>query len=498
MDRAGISAKPATHLFDLETFCAQMNTIEGNSPPDFSYAFGIDSVQAMFFQRAPENGAEPATAADCGYARCQNNSRVGSGEFLVWFNSVSGEAVSHSMDRIEKTVFLSYRRTNIPWALAIFQNLTQYGYDVFFDYNGIASGDFERIILGNITARAHFLVLLTPSALERCGDPEDWLRREIEAALESQRNIVPIMLESFDFAAPGIVNQLTGTLAGLRNYNGLRVPPDYFDAGMERLRTKFLNIPLTAVLHRASPSAVQAADEQKALAIAAPAVQETELTAQQWFERGLSATDPAEKVHAYSQAIWLFPDYAEAFRNRGIVHHSAGDLHGALEDYNDAIRLKADDFHAFHNRGMIRDKMGDRHGAEGDYQKAIRLKLDLAKPLLKRGIQSRREGQFEKAIREFNEAIRLNPEYAEAYFNRGKTRREQGDIDRALGDFNEAIRLKPDFADALYSRAFVLEQKSLFRAALADYRKYLDLEGGVQEGNQSLVERIIQQLEEKL
>jgi hypothetical protein len=81
------------------------------------------------------------------------------------------------MERIEKTVFLSYRRTNIPWALAIFQNLTQHGYDLFFDFNGIDSGDFEHVILGNITARAHFLVLLTPSALERCSDPADWLRR---------------------------------------------------------------------------------------------------------------------------------------------------------------------------------------------------------------------------------------------------------------------------------------------------------------------------------
>jgi len=82
------------------------------------------------------------------------------------------------MERIEKTVFLSYRRTNIPWALAIFKDLIQHGYDVFFDFNGIASGDFEQVILGNIPARAHFLVLLTPSALERCADPTDWLRRE--------------------------------------------------------------------------------------------------------------------------------------------------------------------------------------------------------------------------------------------------------------------------------------------------------------------------------
>jgi hypothetical protein len=60
------------------------------------------------------------------------------------------------MDRVEQTVFLSYRRTNVPWALAIFQNLTHDGYDVFFDYKGISRGDFEQVILGNIRARAHF------------------------------------------------------------------------------------------------------------------------------------------------------------------------------------------------------------------------------------------------------------------------------------------------------------------------------------------------------
>jgi len=95
------------------------------------------------------------------------------------------------MGRIEKTVFISYRRTNAPWALAVYQDLTYHGYDAFFDYLGIVSGDFERVILENIRARAHFLVLLTPSALERCGNPGDWLRREIETGLEARRNIVP-------------------------------------------------------------------------------------------------------------------------------------------------------------------------------------------------------------------------------------------------------------------------------------------------------------------
>jgi TIR domain len=107
-------------------------------------------------------------------------------------------------------------------------HLKQHGYDVFFDFMSIASGDFERVILENIKARAHFLVLLTPSALEHCDKPADWLRREIEAALDNQRNIVPLMLEGFDFSTPKIATQLTGKLTAVARYNGLRITSDFF------------------------------------------------------------------------------------------------------------------------------------------------------------------------------------------------------------------------------------------------------------------------------
>lgn len=127
------------------------------------------------------------------------------------------------MSRVERIVFISYRRTNAPWALAIYQYLNQHGYDAFIDFQGIASGGFERVILENIRARAHFLVLLTPSALEHCGDPKDWLRREIETALESRRNVVPVMLDGFDFEAPSNASRLTGQLSALKDYNALRV-----------------------------------------------------------------------------------------------------------------------------------------------------------------------------------------------------------------------------------------------------------------------------------
>jgi formylglycine-generating enzyme required for sulfatase activity len=153
------------------------------------------------------------------------------------------------MARPEKTVFISYRRNDVSWALAVYENLTNNGFDVFFDYESIESGDFEQIILANIKARAHFLIILTPTALDRCNEPGDWLRREIEIAISERRNIVPLLFNDFDFAAPSVAEKLTGELGKLKRYNGLEVPAGYFSEAMERLREKYLDITLDSVLH---------------------------------------------------------------------------------------------------------------------------------------------------------------------------------------------------------------------------------------------------------
>lgn len=170
------------------------------------------------------------------------------------------------MSRPEKTVFISYRRTDISWALAVYQYLTQYDYDVFFDYKSIPSGDFEQIIIGNIKARAHFLVILTPTALDRCNEPGDWLRREIETAINEKRNIVPIFFDGFDFSDPSVSEKLTGKLAKLKKYNGLEVPVGFFEAAMDRLRQRFLNVTPEAVLHPMTDEVQKVVTEQKVAA----------------------------------------------------------------------------------------------------------------------------------------------------------------------------------------------------------------------------------------
>ncbi len=122
-------------------------------------------------------------------------------------------------------------------ARAIFLDLRDHGYDVFLDVNTIDNGEFDEIILNQIAARAHFVLVLSKGSLERCADPGDWLRREIEEALRLKRNVVPVLDAGFSFRQEA--RYLPESLRDLPRYNGIPLYHYYFDAAMETLRTRF-------------------------------------------------------------------------------------------------------------------------------------------------------------------------------------------------------------------------------------------------------------------
>jgi tetratricopeptide (TPR) repeat protein len=370
------------------------------------------------------------------------------------------------MGRIEKTVFISYRRTNLPWALFIYQNLTMHGFDVFFDYQSIDSGNFEKVILDNIRARAHFMIVLTPSALENCKNPGDWLRREIETAMDENRNIVPLMVENFDFGSPFVKEALTGKLAALSSYNGLSVPNAYALEAMERLRERYLNKALSDVPTPVLQLEAQKITEiQKTAANEAPPVQDQQLTAQTWYERGYTfhnAKSFDEAIRCYTEAIRIEPKFDIAYLSRGLTLYKMGDLSGAISDYENAIQLKSDPLYYLARSSAYLDK-----------------------------------NDFESAIADCNKAIQIEPGNASAYYFRGDAYFEKRDIDSAIADYTEAIRLDPSHDTAYYNRADAWEKKKVFSKAIADYENYLELSMG-KKGDQAKVEEIIRKLKSKL
>ena len=152
--------------------------------------------------------------------------------------------------QIEQTIFIAYRLTSANLAKSVNLYLTRQGYDVFL-YDDTLESTFDRIMPQEIRARAHFLIIFAPSTFELFSDSQDWLRQQIEIAIDSRRNIIPLLFNgaSLSDARP----YLTGKLAQLRQYNALNIPSEFFDEGMNRLHTRFLNMPVDVVLYPPTP-----------------------------------------------------------------------------------------------------------------------------------------------------------------------------------------------------------------------------------------------------
>lgn len=282
--------------------------------------------------------------------------------------------------RTEKTVFISYRRTNIYTALAVYQNLIAHGYDVFVDYQSIDSGDFEKIITENIKARAHFVVILSPSALERCNESGDWLRREIEIALDQKRNIVPLMMEGFDFSSPATINRLQGKLELLRKYNGLRIFADYFEEGMDRLRNRYLSISLESILHPVSSEVSDITKKHNQILKETPLIEERKLSAQEWFEKGFlnqKSNNFYESIRCYEESIRLDPEGESAYNNLGKLYGDNGRYTEAENLYRKAIKLDPLYARAYFNLSNLLLKLDRGEDAEKFYRKAVEIDSSL-------------------------------------------------------------------------------------------------------------------------
>jgi tetratricopeptide (TPR) repeat protein len=322
----------------------------------------------------------------------------------------------------EKTVFISYRRS-VNWSFArlIFRDLREHGYDVFMDVESIDSGQFGTIILNQIAARVHFIVILTPEGVKRCVEPGDWLRREIERALDLERNIVPVLADNFDFI--DAESYLTGKLSALGQYNGVPLSHDYFDAAMEKLRNRFLNQPFSVTIQPTPPSDRIEVQRRVSEVVRQPTPTLDNLTAEQYFDQGYECGEKGDyegAIDRYTMAIRLDPKYALAYNNRGTARDGQGDHVGAITDYTESIFLNPQDAIAYYNRGSARDNQGDHVGAIIDYTESIRLDPEDADAYVGRGLASELLNDYRRALTDYDTALCIDPQHKKASDNRAR------------------------------------------------------------------------------
>lgn len=100
------------------------------------------------------------------------------------------------------------------------------------------------------------------------------------------------------------------------------------------------------------------------------------------------------RVHDYlgalsdcESSITRYPNFGEAYVNRGAALLNLDMPQQALDSLNTAIRIGLDKVHlAYYNRGLAKEKLNDARGAYDDYKKALELdpEFTLAAEELKR------------------------------------------------------------------------------------------------------------------
>lgn len=372
----------------------------------------------------------------------------------------------------EKTVFISYRRSASSFvARAIFMDLHMHGYDVFMDVENIDSGTFDTKILNQIEARAHFLVILSPGTLDRVNQPGDWLRREIEHAIQVRRNVVPILVGDFRFEE--YKHLLTGTLAELPRYNGPTLYHEYFDAAMDRLRTRFLKQPVEGDIVPASPDEQAEAAAKIEHVANQPVPTEDQLEAEKHFNEGYQLAEDQHfdaALEEYNEAIRLNPSFPEAYNNRGVIYMNYEDYQAAIDDFTRSIELENTQLYLpYSNRAdaLILTQQYDR--ALADCDQAIELNPEFPSAYQNRGRVHFYTGQLELAQQDFSRVIELDPELATAYVGRGAVRAGLGDLHGAIEDFGQAMELDTNELDAHNNRGEAYFALGEYAQAAADY-----------------------------
>ena len=152
------------------------------------------------------------------------------------------------MDRYD--VFISYRRDGGEMlAHILYERMKDAGYYVFQDVESLRSGDFNTALYDVIENCQDFILVLSPGALDRCSNPDDWVKNEIVYALEHKKNIIPIMMRGFEWP-----EYLPPDIDIIRYKNGLTASTEYFDNFIKKLQT-FLSSKKTSKLCKGKSTA---------------------------------------------------------------------------------------------------------------------------------------------------------------------------------------------------------------------------------------------------
>ena len=203
-----------------------------------------------------------------------------------------------------------------------------------------------------------------------------------------------------------------------------------------------------------------------------------ELDSVEWFEQGFATAASgnfSDAVTAYTKAVENNPEFAAAYRNRGIAYTNLGKHNQAILDYNKAIKINPKQAAAYNNRGTAYGNLGKFSQAIPDFNKAIQLYPQDAEAHYNRGLSYEQLGNYNQAIKNYNKSIEINPNHSNAYNNLGVAYYKLGNFNQAIMSFNEAIKINPQDAETHYNKGLSYLSLENYNQAILNFNEAIKL-----------------------
>lgn len=180
-----------------------------------------------------------------------------------------------------------------------------------------------------------------------------------------------------------------------------------------------------------------------------------------WFIRGslhLTLEQNEMAAMSFGACLAIRPDFAPAWRNRGLAFSRLRFDNQALDDYDRAIRLDPLRAESYLQRAAVKDGRADLAGADADYTSALALGTAPVRTHFLRADVRERLGNKAGAASDREAGLQLKPIDELSWIGRAEMRVET-DPNGALADVNEALVLHPFSLPGLQMKAHILGER---------------------------------------
>ena len=176
--------------------------------------------------------------------------------------------------------------------------------------------------------------------------------------------------------------------------------------------------------------------------------------------------------------------FAAAYYGYGMALRKSKDYYDAIDAFSKAISLRSNYAEAYFQRGNATyENTEDYETANKDYEKALSINPEMentksavyAEMFFQASMEVDWENQDERILM-LGRAISHNPDRKDLYLERGIAFYYTNDYEKALSDLNRAIEIDDRYEDAFWQRISIYESQGKYDQALADYAKMISFD----------------------